>query len=371
MAVAAAIGVGSDDAQGSVSMGSNPMANRLNSKMKGQIHPGMGDINRSIEKMSIGSVGGGGGGAGSSARHHYGTGMTGGPAPTGLYGGPHHQQTNLQQSRRTATQPVATNGPRRDSNWTNSTEGYGSMRSEQSVQSSRRCSELSAMSQTSNVSTRAMMNSPTCWDPISVDHHSHNSRRSSLNQQMGAGGPTQQSNATMSHHLDRLRKKSHNIQQQQANCQQPQMQQQPAMGQNNSSGRMSAMSECSMPGSASQMPMNYGMPPPPQASSGGGGGGNQQHTVRRASDPVRALDRNFGVTGAPGASNGGHTQRRGSYNQMTNTQQQQQQQQQMQGGRMPLHGQKIRGTSGDFQGMQHMQPMNQVKILQDFKTDSV
>ena len=125
------------------------------------------------------------------------------------------------------------------------------------------------------------------------------------------------------------------------------------------------MSECSMPGSASQMPMgNYGMPPPPQAS------GNQQHTVRRASDPVRALDRNFGVTaGAPGASNGGHTQRRGSYNQLTNTQLQQQQQ--MQGGRMPLHGQKIRGTSGDFQGMQHMQPMNQVKILQDFKTDSV
>ena len=291
----------------------------------------------------------------------------GGPAPTGLYGGPHHQQTNLQQSRRTATQPVATNGPRRDSNWTNSTEGYGSMRSEQSVQSSRRCSELSAMSQTSNVSTRAMMNSPTCWDPISVDHHSHNSRRSSLNQQMGAGGPSQQSNATMSHHLDRLRKKSHNIQQQQASCQQqPQMQQQPALGQNNSSGRMSAMSECSMPGSASQMPMgNYGMPPPPQAS------GNQQHTVRRASDPVRALDRNFGVTGAPGASNGGHTQRRGSYNQMTNTQQQQQQQQQMQGGRMPLHGQKIRGTSGDFQGMQHMQPINQVKTLQDFKTDSV
>ena len=295
-----------------------------------------------------------------------GAGNGGGAGGAGM-GGP----TSLASIGNSRVANAASGNLRRDSNWTNSTEGYGSMRSEQSVQSSRRCSELSAMSQTSNVSTRAMMNSPTCWDPISVDHHSHNSRRSSLNQQMGAGGPSQQSNATMSHHLDRLRKKSHNIQQQQqANCQQqPQMQQQPAMGQNNSSGRMSAMSECSMPGSASQMPMSYGMPPPPQASSGGGGG-NQQHTVRRASDPVRALDRNFGVTGAPGASNGGHTQRRGSYNQMTNTQQQQQQQQ-MQGGRMPLHGQKIRGTSGDFQGMQHMQPINQVKTLQDFKTDSV
>jgi hypothetical protein len=36
-------------------------------------------------------------------------------------------------------------GGRRDSNWTTSTEGYGSMRSEQSMMS-RRCSDVSAMS---------------------------------------------------------------------------------------------------------------------------------------------------------------------------------------------------------------------------------
>jgi len=114
------------------------------------------------------------------------------------------------------------------------------------------------------------------------------------------------------------------------------------------------MSECSLPGSASQQMQQQQQ----QMSQ------QNQHTIRRASDPVRALDRNFGVTGnntAQAQSNLVQSQRNrtgGSYNQLNNMQQQQ-----MLGGRMPLHGQKIRGASGDshFQGgMQHMQqPMNQ------------
>ena len=122
MAVAAAIGVGSEEASGQAVMPGNPMANRLHNKMKngipmptGAVHPAMGDINRSIEKMSLGDT-------------SCGTGSTRVPEVGKTRGGP---QTMLQNNRR-------------DSSWTVSTEGYGSMRSNTSA--SRRCSELSTVS---------------------------------------------------------------------------------------------------------------------------------------------------------------------------------------------------------------------------------
>jgi hypothetical protein len=70
----------------------------------------MGEINKSIEKMSIGDMG-----SGKALK------------PMKPQGPP--QTTALMQPNR------------RDSNWTVSTEGYGSMRSNTSA--SRRCSELS------------------------------------------------------------------------------------------------------------------------------------------------------------------------------------------------------------------------------------
>ena len=74
----------------------------------------MGEINRSIEKMSLGDMSG-------SLKPSSDVKRNMGPAP-----GP----TSLM-----------TNSNRRDSAWTVSTEGYGSMRSNTSA--SRRCSELS------------------------------------------------------------------------------------------------------------------------------------------------------------------------------------------------------------------------------------
>ena len=74
----------------------------------------MGEINRSIEKMSLGETCGGNG----NPRV---------PEVGKTRGGP-QSQTLLQNNRR-------------DSSWTVSTEGYGSMRSNTSA--SRRCSELS------------------------------------------------------------------------------------------------------------------------------------------------------------------------------------------------------------------------------------
>merc|ERR1719273_1541906 len=105
------------------------------------------------------------------------------------------------------TMPVQAN-TRRGSNWTNSTEGYGSMRSEQSMMSSRRCSDVSAMSQGSNVSTRAMMNSP--WDPMSAD----SSRRSSMASNHG-GGAEAPPQPGIGQHLNRLHRRA---QQQQSPC---------------------------------------------------------------------------------------------------------------------------------------------------------
>ena len=112
MAVAAAIGVDADEA---LPVSNGPVGPRLQNKMK-MIPNHLGDINRSIEKMSLGS-----------------------------FNPPPNTCPSMGQAPAT-TMPVTAN-TRRGSNWTNSTEGYGSMRSEQSILSSRRCSDVSAMSQ--------------------------------------------------------------------------------------------------------------------------------------------------------------------------------------------------------------------------------
>ena len=105
------------------SLRNNVMAQRIRNKMgprvpniprRGQTAV-MGEINKSIEKMSIGEMGG---------NNSNGKGTKQSRQPSGP-----PQTTALMQPNR------------RDSNWTVSTEGYGSMRSNTST--SRRCSELS------------------------------------------------------------------------------------------------------------------------------------------------------------------------------------------------------------------------------------
>ena len=154
MAVAAAIGVGtgnSDDMDGSnvpQSIGNN-MNIRLQNKMK-SFNPALGEINRSIEKMRIGNAPG----SLPTETTYLGNPQCRGSLPNTAGGQP--SITNFEQRRSipsaTQTMMANPNGPihRRDSNWTNSTEGYGSMRSEQSMTGSRRCSEISAMSQVFN-----------------------------------------------------------------------------------------------------------------------------------------------------------------------------------------------------------------------------
>ena len=158
MAVAAAIGVNTgnaDEMDGSNVPGPHPNAmnvrlqNKLRSGLLPSFNPALGEINRSIEKMRIGAPE-----ANSSGNPLVGGTPCRGSAPN-LVGG-QTTITNYEQRRSipSSTQPLLANpnGPnhRRDSNWTNSTEGYGSMRSEQSIMSSRRCSEISAMSQVVN-----------------------------------------------------------------------------------------------------------------------------------------------------------------------------------------------------------------------------
>ena len=131
IAVAAAIGVGGDG-MSEASLRNNVMAQRIRNKMgprvpniprRGQTAV-MGEINKSIEKMSIGEMGNG-------------KGMKQSRQPSGP-----PQTTALMQPNR------------RDSNWTVSTEGYGSMRSNTST--SRRCSELS------QVKLSPLFASPSC-----------------------------------------------------------------------------------------------------------------------------------------------------------------------------------------------------------------
>ena len=122
--MAAAIGVGGEF--GDSSFRTNPLAARMRNKLgprvpsiprRGQTAV-MGEINRSIEKMSLGDMSSGSmkPSADVKSRHN------GQGPPTSLM--------------------MASN--RRDSAWTVSTEGYGSMRSNTSA--SRRCSELSQVS---------------------------------------------------------------------------------------------------------------------------------------------------------------------------------------------------------------------------------
>ena len=290
MAVAAAIGVGGG-AGGSDDLGGNgegrpspprPSSNRIIGQ-KQSASPAasrashLGEINRSIEKMSLSggssSAGGGGGGSGIC------------PSAT---------VASTSSPKAVIAVPPCAN--RRDSNWTSvSTEGYGSMRSSEGGGclggagtggggGGRRCSELSIMSQASNLSTRANVNSP--WDPISAG----SSRRSSAAEAGSVGAaaaPVSQCGhaGAISHHIDRLRRRA-----QQKGSAAPQAA--PTTSPTASAtgdGRQSAMSDCTV--ESQQQPCFA--------------------TPRRASDPVRALDRNFGVGGQMGGH--GHA-RNGSCN---------------------------------------------------------
>ena len=295
MAVAAAIGVGGGGTGGGGSddLGSGegrpsprPSSNRIGQKQSvvaafsaASRTSHLGEINRSIEKMSLsgGSSSGGGGGGGG--------GSSGGGCPSAT-------AATTSSPKAVMAGPPGAGGNRRDSNWTSvSTEGYGSMRSSEGGGclgagggggGGRRCSELSAMSQASNLSTRANVNSP--WDPISVG----SSRRSSV-AEAGVGATAAAvsnggSAGAISHHIDRLRRRA-----QQKGTAAPQTaptSQVAAVA----DGRQSAMSDCTV---ESQQP-SFAAP-------------------RRASDPVRTLDRNFGV-GVGGQM--GSQARHGSYNQL-------------------------------------------------------
>ena len=281
MAVAAAIGAGDDLGSGEGRPSPRPSSNRIIGQKQSVVvvvassaarTSHLGEINRSIEKMSLSggssSNGGGGGGKG-------GGGCQTATAAT----------TSLPKA-------VIAGGNRRDSNWTSvSTEGYGSMRSSEGGGGlgggggggggGRRCSELSAMSQASNLSTRANVNSP--WDPISVG----SSRRSSVAEAGGGAPAAAASNCgsagAISHHIDRLRRRSR---QKAAAASQTAPPSQAAAA---ADGRQSAMSDCTV---ESQQQPSFAAP-------------------RRASDPVRTLDRNFGVGGQLASQ-----ARHGSYNQL-------------------------------------------------------
>ena len=215
--------------------------------------------------------------------------------------------------------------------------------------------------QTSNVSTRALMNSP--WDPISAG----SSRRSSLATGGGhnATNTENSSGPAISQHLGRLRKKAQTVQQEH---QLQSLTPNAAQSENlrNMSGRTSAMSDCSLAASATQlhnthlqqmqnMQNSYSNNPHQAISKAQQHHWNtnvqypqaQYHQAqqngqgpRRASDPVRALDRNFGVTPSHNHPQGQLNTRdkSGSFQNINNLQMNQ---------RVPLHGQRIRGVSGD------------------------
>eukprot|EP00096_Caligus_rogercresseyi_P014457 TRINITY_DN6978_c0_g1_i1.p2 TRINITY_DN6978_c0_g1~~TRINITY_DN6978_c0_g1_i1.p2 ORF type:complete len:645 (-),score=163.49 TRINITY_DN6978_c0_g1_i1:878-2812(-) len=229
----------------------------------------LGEINKSIEKLSIGS---------SSSKVVVA--QTGHPSS----GGNSQPQQSLQNQ-----QHASTSIHRRDSNWTNSTEGYGSLVSEQSSGNiSRRCSAVSAMSQGSNLSTRAMMNSP--WDPISVG----NSRRSSY-----AGGQPD----GVSQHVNKLHLKAESM-----------------LHPANNDGRNSSLSNYSNTAQLAQTPEEPKGP------------------ARRASDPVRSSSGPHRGYGQPQ-----QLTRHRSYNQLNNDN----------NTRIPMHGQRVRGPEdqGNFSNM--------------------
>lgn len=123
IALATAIGVASSDGSLEARMVSGDLSNRLSGKRRSQKPSAapatkstvMGDINRSIEKMTLSH---------SADDSHRGS--SGGDAKQG---------------------EGVDGTTRRDSNWTNSTEGYGSMKSDHLSVASRRGSEMSAVSQ--------------------------------------------------------------------------------------------------------------------------------------------------------------------------------------------------------------------------------
>ena len=165
---------------------------------------------------------------------------------------------------------------------------------------------------------RAQMNSP--WDPISAD----SSRRSSL---AGHENSAAQPANPISHHLTRLHRKAQTIQQQQ---QQQQQQQTPSATPTPQQNGMSShdMSRMHSMQQLQQHPHMMQQHHQQQQQQ-------QQQQVRRASDPVRTLDRNFGVGGGQLSRH----QRSGSFNQINTLGCNQMQQ------RVPLHGQRIRGLS--------------------------
>ncbi len=298
MAVAAAIGVNDSNSNsgGSATSAvmSAPAVANVGSRLNGKTAMVDFDINSSIEKMSL--------------------------------DGGNNGTTKMMPTRKTS-HPRQTNVAmdfRRDSGWTNSTEGYGSMPSSQGNNSnmgnmvtdnSRRCSEVSVAS---NFSTTAVRNSTWC---AGADMSMCSSRRSSMvSTHQEAGNKGVVGGGGIGQHLNRLQQKAEAMQ----------------SGANN--GRQSVMSSCSM--NSAQHPQQqqqmYGHQQQQYDADGG---------VRRASDPVRMLDRNFGV-GAGTLNNhnnaGGHHQqgmtRHRSYTQLNTAQQQ----------RVPLHGQNVRGM--DTQG---------------------
>jgi hypothetical protein len=127
MAVAAAIGVGGDDLdadrRGTFGSRQKLLNQKQVSTTPSRNSSNVGEINRSIEKMSLGS--------GCQATST----MESTASPKGAL-------------------PAVSTNSRRDSNWTSvSTEGYGSMRSSDPQSGvSRRASELSALSQVSEMS---------------------------------------------------------------------------------------------------------------------------------------------------------------------------------------------------------------------------
>ena len=378
MAVAAALGVGGDlggtggsPASASTvataaapSAGPMGMSNRLQAKMAArrvdstssstskmlrQAHPHLpphphhpqagqlGDINRSIEKMSLGNSNQMTPGGGNSS-----------------YASTKNQ---LAAANRGGTSGMVAS-LRRDSNWTNSTEGYGSMRSSDQSMISRRASDVSAMSQGSNFSTTAMRNSP--WGGGEMNSSAPSSRRSSLAtegqqqqqlqpHQAGASGANPR---TLSQQLSRLHQKAESIIQS------------PMASQDLSVRPHSVMSDCSMPAAAGssvlsgngqqqhhqqqqlclqqqqqqqqvQQLHHQAQQQQQQMMQHGGTAAVTHGAPRRASDPVGTMDRNFGV--------GGQMSRHRSYTNLSNSQQQ-----------VPLHGQQVRGMeNGGYQSGGH------------------
>ena len=260
-------------------------------------------------------------------------------------------------------QTMMTNTVRRDSSWTVSTEGYGSMRSGLSA-ASRRGSEMSAMSAGS--ARQAGAGTPA-WDPISPG----SSRRSS---EAGA-----RASPVMSHHLTKLHKKAlaagtNSSLASQVNktiskdtiwqyilsgkrkdwlvcvssvrpgeavraghCPPPL-----SLGRQSQFGPISVqalMRMCHDPparpivthhhlqGTSSMTIAGDLMTSGGLGGAGGGAGGGAEEAGRRMSDPVRPLDRNFGV--------GGQLSRHRSYSNLDSG-----------AGRAPLHQQRVRGQQG-------------------------